>query len=466
MATLYGPKINTDSLILNFDPGGPKSYITGSTTVFSPIQPFNHSGSLVNGVGYSTASKGYFIFDAVDDYISATTYTNPSSSVSSKTINVWFRQGERNTASDQNAGLFSIMSASADPQFSIRTNTTSSTVSGSLAALPFIYLDTFTNGPSTQYTISSSFFYDKWYMVTGVEDVANNRLSLYLDGQLVRTGSRSGSAYQYNADRIQIGAEKLSSNRYFKGDVGISSLYNRALSAQEISRLYDFGKDRYLSEPSVYADAWLTFEIPGDVVNTTILDATDNTNSGSWALTGNGLAYIFSGSNFAQNRINKVNNRTVRGNRSITLNPAYGGGINTWFQYNFPASSRVSISMYTRFASTGAYNFVIYGDFGADAIVYNRPLNPDIHYLMGIECRPNTYYRLDILFVGGVGYYRELYNVTGGFVGRSFAANTAATISSFRVGWSNPRNNYGPSGSYNFDNVVIDWTTARFPSLA
>jgi len=42
MATLYGPKVNTDSLILNFDPGGPKSYITGSTTVFSPIQPFNH----------------------------------------------------------------------------------------------------------------------------------------------------------------------------------------------------------------------------------------------------------------------------------------------------------------------------------------------------------------------------------------------------------------------------------------
>jgi len=465
MATLYGPKVNTDSLILNFDPGGPKSYITGSTTVFSPIQPFNHSGSLVNGVGYSTASKGYFIFDAIDDYISATTYTNPSSSVSSKTINVWFRQGERNTASDQNAGLFSIMSASSDPQFSIRTNTTSSTVSGSMTALPFIYLDTFTNGPSTQYTISSSFFYDKWYMVTGVEDVANNRLSLYLDGQLVRTGSRSGSAYQYNADRIQIGAEKLSSNRYFKGDIGISSLYNRALSTQEISRLYDFAKDRYLSEPSVYADAWLTFEIPDNVVNTTILDATDNTTGSNWTLVGNGLTYIFSGSNFAQNRINKVNNRTVRGSRSITLNPAYGGGINTWVQYNFPASSRVSISMYTRFASTGGFNFVVYGDFGTDSIVMNRPSNFE-QYLMGIQALPNTYYRLDILFVGGVGYYRQLYNATGSFVGSSFAATATTTISSFRVGWSNPRNNYGPSGSYNFDNVVIDWTTARFPSLA
>jgi hypothetical protein len=122
--------------------------------------------------------------------------------------------------------------------------------------------------------------------------------------------------------------------------------------------------------------------------------------------------------------------------------------------------------MYTRFASTGAYNFVFYGDFGTDGIVYNRPLNPDIHYLMGIECRPNTYYRLDILFVGGVGYYRELYNATGSFVGRSFAATATTTISYFRAGWSNPRNNYGPSGSYNFDNVVIDWTTARFPSLA
>jgi len=464
MATLYGPKVNTDSLILNFDPGGPKSYITGSTTVFSPISPFNYSGSLVNGVGYSTSSKGYFIFDAIDDYISATTYTNPSSSISSKTINVWFRQGERNTASDQNAGLFSIMSASADPQFSIRTNTTSSTVSGSMTALPLIYLDTFTNGPSTQYTISSSFFYDKWYMVTGVEDVVNNRLSLYLDGQLVRTGSRSGSAYQYNADRIQIGAEKLSSNRYFKGDIGISSLYNTALTAGQIQNIYNFGKDRYLSEPSVYADAWLTFEIPDNVVNTTILDATDNTTGSNWTLSG-AFPYIFSGSNFAQNRINKVNNRTVRGSRSITLNPTYGGGINTYFQYNFPASSRVSISMYTRFASTGGFNFVYYGDFGSDGIFMTRPGNNE-QYLMGIQALPNTYYRLDILFVGGVGYYRELYNATGSFVGSSFAATATTTISYFRAGWSNPRNNYGPSGSYNFDNVVIDWTTARFPSLA
>jgi uncharacterized iron-regulated protein len=48
----------------------------------------------------------------------------------------------------------------------------------------------------------------------------------------------------------------------------------------------------------------------------------------------------------------------------------------------------------------------------------------------------------------------------------SFAASATTTISYFRAGWSNPRNNYGPSGSYNFDNVVIDWTTARFPSLA
>jgi hypothetical protein len=301
-------------------------------------------------------------------------------------------------------------------------------------------------------------------MVTGVEDVANNRLSLYLDGQLVRTGSRSGSAYQYNADRIQIGAEKLSSNRYFKGDIGISSLYNRALSAQEIPRLYDFGKDRYLSEPSVYADAWLTFEIPDNVVNTTILDATDNTTGSNWTLSG-AFPYIFSGSNFVQNRINKVNNRTIRGNRSITLNPAYGGGINTWFQYNFPASSRVSISMYTRFASTGGFNYVYYGDFGTDGIFMTRPSNFE-QYLMDIQALPNTYYRLDILFVGGVGYYRELYDVTGSFVGRSFAASATTTISYFRAGWSNPRNNYGPSGSYNFDNVIIDWTTAKFPSLA
>jgi hypothetical protein len=301
-------------------------------------------------------------------------------------------------------------------------------------------------------------------MVTGIDDVSNNRLSLYLDGVLVRTGSRSGSAYQYNADRIQIGAQKLNLNRYFKGDIGICNLYNSVLSATEIKNLYEFGRLRYFSEPSVYADAWLTFEIPDNVVNTTILDDTDNTTGSNWTLSG-AFPYIFSGSNFAQNRINKVNNRTVRGSRSITLNYTYGGGINTWFQYNFPASSRVSISMYTRFASTGGFNFVVYGDFGTDAIAMNRPSNFE-QYLMGVQALPNSYYRLDILFEGGKGYTRHVYDVTGSFIGQSFASSTTATISYFRAGWSNPRNNYSPSGSYNFDNVIIDWTTARFPSLA
>ena len=458
-----GPKLVTSGLILNYDPGSTKSYVSGSTSLTS-LSINTYTASLVGGVGYSTSSKGYFIFDGTNDYISATTYTNSSSSLSSKTINLWFRQNERNTASDEIAGLFSIMSASADPQLGIRTNTTSSTVSGSMAALPFIYLDTFTNGPSTQYTISSSFFYDKWYMVTGVDDVSSNRLSLYLDGVLVRTGSRSGSAYQFDADRIQIGAQKLNLNRYFNGDIGICNLYNSVLSATEVKNLYEFGSLRYLSDPSVYADAWLTVEIPDNVVNTTILDATDNTNSGSWTLSG-GFPYIFSGSNFAQNRVNKVNGRTTRGSRSITLNPTYGGAINTWFQYNFPASSRVSISMYTRFASTGGFNFVVYGDFGTDAIVMNRPSNFE-QYLMGVQALPNSYYRLDILFEGGKGYTRHVYDVTGSFIGQSFASSTTATISSFRMGWSNPRNNYGPSGSYNFDNVIIDWTYARFPLIA
>jgi hypothetical protein len=194
------------------------------------------------------------------------------------------------------------------------------------------------------------------------------------------------------------------------------------------------------------------------------LDATDNTTGSNWTLSG-GFPYIFSGSNFVQNRINKVNNRTIRGNRSITLNPTYGGGINTWFQYNFPASSRVSISMYTRFASTGGFNSVVYGDFGTDSITMSRPGNNE-QYLMGVQALPNSYYRLDILFEGGKGYTRHVYDVTGSFIGQSFASSTTATISYFRAGWSNPRNNYGPSGSYNFDNVIIDWTTAKFPSLA
>jgi hypothetical protein len=303
-------------------------------------------------------------------------------------------------------------------------------------------------------------------MVTGVEDVANNRLSLYLDGQLVRTGSRSGSAYQYNADRIQIGAEKLSSNRYFKGDIGISSLYNRALSTQEISRLYDFAKERYLSTPSIYADAWITWEANGPTVNTTILNDVDNTNSGSWSTSGAVSTVYTSSADYSANRISLINNRICRGYRSIVLNHQILGQVNAYYTYTFPASNRVSISMYTRFCATGAYNGLAYGYFGSDSISHVRPANPDIYYLCDIVARPNTFYRLDMLFVRGEGYYRELYDITGSFIGRSFLSRpTDTTVSTFGMGWGNARQNYNPSGAYAFDNVIIDWTTARFPSL-
>jgi hypothetical protein len=460
-----GPKLVTSGLILNYDPGSTKSYVSGSTSLTS-LSINTYTASLVGGVGYSTSSKGYFIFDGTNDYISATTYTNPSSSLSSKTINLWFRQNERNTASDEIAGLFSIMSASADPQLGIRTNTTSSYLSGSVTALPIVYLDTFTNGPSTQYTISSSFFYDKWYMVTGVDDVTNNRLSLYLDGQLVRTGSRSGSAYQYNADRIQIGAEKLSSNRYFNGDIGTCGLYNTALSATQIKDLYEFGRLRYLSDPNVYADLWLTFEIDSTGMSTALFNANDNTTSGSWSNSGAQNALIFSSSLDASfNRISKVNNRTCKGKKGMFMNYAYGGDHN-YYTYNFDTpKSKVSFSMYLKYPFIGGFGYICFFYPGGDTICAGRSGNNDIYYIADMLSRLNTWYRLDVLFEGGKGYTRHLYDITGSLVGQSFASSTATTISNFRFGWFSP-GNYGFSGSLNFDNLIVDWTYARFPLIA
>lgn len=62
-----GPDIITDELKLALDAGSQRSYAGSGTTAYNIID--NSSVSLVNGVGFNSASGGFWEFDGTDDYI-------------------------------------------------------------------------------------------------------------------------------------------------------------------------------------------------------------------------------------------------------------------------------------------------------------------------------------------------------------------------------------------------------------
>ena len=62
-----GPDIVDDGLVFAIDAGSTRSYPGSGTTVTSLVG--SATGTLNNGVGFSTANGGNFTFDGVDDHI-------------------------------------------------------------------------------------------------------------------------------------------------------------------------------------------------------------------------------------------------------------------------------------------------------------------------------------------------------------------------------------------------------------
>jgi hypothetical protein len=83
----YGGPIVTDGLVLALDAGNLVSYESGSTTTYSLTG--SNSGSLVNGVGYSSVNGGTWNFDGVDDY---TSFTAPGLG-GTATVEMWCKIG-------------------------------------------------------------------------------------------------------------------------------------------------------------------------------------------------------------------------------------------------------------------------------------------------------------------------------------------------------------------------------------
>jgi len=87
MAYFTGPNIVTAGLVFAVDAGSARSYPGSGTTVTDLIT--SNTGTLTNGVGFSTSNAGTWVFDGVDDYINIPNYTAHQSTTG--TIEAWVK---------------------------------------------------------------------------------------------------------------------------------------------------------------------------------------------------------------------------------------------------------------------------------------------------------------------------------------------------------------------------------------
>jgi len=227
-----GPKIVTDGLVLYVDAANPKSYISGSTTTRSLVGSV--TGSLVNGVGFSTGSNGSWVFDGSNDWIDLG--LEGANLIQGKT--------------ELTMGLF----------FQSNTNLVLRSLFGTLrygCGRNLGLVSSFNNlvfyndyGPpetGTCYPIGFNNYVvpNTWIYAVATYDGTTTKLYGIKQGilsQSTGTGFKSGSTnvFSYN---LEIGRGGFGG--YLSGNVANAFIYNRVLSQQEVLQNYNATKSRF-----------------------------------------------------------------------------------------------------------------------------------------------------------------------------------------------------------------------------
>ena len=224
MALSHSPRIVTDGLVLCLDAANPKSY-PGSGTTWTDLSSNGRNATLTNGVGYSSSNLGSLVFDGIDDYVqvSGTLVTSQATFIS------WIK---RNGNQSFYSGIV----------FSRGTS-----VSG---------MNYYSTTNKVGYTWNDSINTYNWDSGLTVPDltwcmcavsVSGSSATAYLcqsSGTTSATNNTSHTSTTLND--IKIGYDDNGAEpRYIKGDVSQVSIYNRALTPQEIQQNFKALRGRF-----------------------------------------------------------------------------------------------------------------------------------------------------------------------------------------------------------------------------
>jgi hypothetical protein len=226
MATNYNyfGGIVTNGLVLDLDAAKVASY-PGTGTSWYDISGNNNNGTLTNGPTFSGIGKqASIVFDGVDDYVSGSGVFLSTQG----TITVWFKTS--NTYS--NNYLLSLPFASANNNgFDLGFSGTT-TFRGVLST---------TNGFEV-ITYSTTYSDNNWHM--GALTYNGTSVILYYDGVARNSASTTGTIRQQANGEFNI-ARFGSFGGYVAASVSNATVYNRALSAQEVLQNFNALRGRY-----------------------------------------------------------------------------------------------------------------------------------------------------------------------------------------------------------------------------
>ena len=229
--------IVTDNLIYMIDPANQLSYATGSSVAFNRALDasklaYPNSGSLTNGVLFSSDGGGCFEFDGADDFIElgSINSSNPLSLAGQTeySVDIWIKPDLEGD----------------DYQRIIEKSSSGSSTNGwGIALRPaskVVYM--FINGGTVMNYTDSALTSTAWTNYTFTRK--NTSTKLYKNGDLTHTYVYTKVTSTTTAN-MRIGSWNHSTGREYNGKVGCIKVYNKQLSEAEVLKNYNALKTRY-----------------------------------------------------------------------------------------------------------------------------------------------------------------------------------------------------------------------------
>lgn len=229
MALFHSPKVVTDGLVLYLDAANQKSYPGSGTSWFDLT---NNSNFIISGPDFVSTNPAHFSFsDNQVDQVYNSSFTG-FGGLSQMTCSVWVRLDSVAIG----CAIISYAVTGSDNEYLMFYE-------GSASPKRFhLWFD------ATQLFVNYTLSANTWYNFTNVINATQN--ILYINSTAVSTQTKTGTTLISNGYCV-LGQEQdsvgggFATDQELVGDIGQLMLYNRALSAQEVTQNYLATKSRY-----------------------------------------------------------------------------------------------------------------------------------------------------------------------------------------------------------------------------
>tara|TARA_B100000963_G_scaffold248662_1_gene217735 strand:- start:449 stop:1171 length:723 start_codon:yes stop_codon:yes gene_type:complete len=239
MATFGGPRfpgIANDGLVFAIDPLNKESWTGPDSAVVNNIPPLSStiSGSIYNDTSGSLGISGSFIFDGTDDYIDCSNPTNLQIT-GALTISAWVKF----TGNDM-ALVTKANTSGTERSYGIWVDRFGGGGGGNTPVFFIWSSGTTYETPGTGARADDG----NWHHLVGVFNPSTS-LQLYIDGNLEQENTTSIPATIDN-DNVDFNIGRAANGLYYyNGNIGPVLIYNRALTALEVSQNYNQLKPRF-----------------------------------------------------------------------------------------------------------------------------------------------------------------------------------------------------------------------------